>query len=168
VHISAVQASGLQALGEGQAVEFDIEQGRRAPRPPTCGHDRHKRRATSRRMRPELVSGAGSPGVLPKGPVGGMLMGKEAPLCGLRWPVCPGWTWASASAPRAGTARCPMCYRRWPLEEVQPCPWPARVRLWDQDGRERVVCRSQAAHPLAARLVVIEEDPEGRAGHDLG
>jgi CspA family cold shock protein len=27
VHISAVQASGLQALQEGQAVEFDIEQG---------------------------------------------------------------------------------------------------------------------------------------------
>jgi cold shock protein len=29
VHISAVQASGLQTLQEGQAVEFDIEQGRR-------------------------------------------------------------------------------------------------------------------------------------------
>jgi cold shock protein len=31
VHISAVQASGLQALQEGQAVEFDIEQGRKGP-----------------------------------------------------------------------------------------------------------------------------------------
>ena len=29
VHISAVEASGLQALEEGQAVEFDIEQGRK-------------------------------------------------------------------------------------------------------------------------------------------
>jgi cold shock protein len=29
VHISAVQASGLQALQEGQAVEFYIEQGRK-------------------------------------------------------------------------------------------------------------------------------------------
>jgi CspA family cold shock protein len=29
VHISAVQASGLQILQDGQAVEFDIEQGRR-------------------------------------------------------------------------------------------------------------------------------------------
>jgi cold shock protein len=29
VHISAVQASGLQTLQEGQAVEFDIEQGRK-------------------------------------------------------------------------------------------------------------------------------------------
>src|SRR6266545_6297346 len=31
VHISAVQASGLQTLQEGQAVEFDIEQGRKGP-----------------------------------------------------------------------------------------------------------------------------------------
>jgi cold shock protein len=30
VHISAVQASGLQTLQEGQAVEFDTEQGRKA------------------------------------------------------------------------------------------------------------------------------------------
>jgi cold shock protein len=29
VHISAVEASGLQTLQEGQAVEFDIEQGRK-------------------------------------------------------------------------------------------------------------------------------------------
>jgi cold shock protein len=29
VHLSAVQASGLQTLQEGQAVEFDIEQGRK-------------------------------------------------------------------------------------------------------------------------------------------
>jgi CspA family cold shock protein len=29
VHLSAVQASGLQALEEGQAVEFDLEQGRK-------------------------------------------------------------------------------------------------------------------------------------------
>jgi cold shock protein len=33
VHISAVQASGLQTLQEGQAVEFDIEQGRKGPQP---------------------------------------------------------------------------------------------------------------------------------------
>ena len=31
VHMSAVQASGLQTLQEGQAVEFDIEQGRKGP-----------------------------------------------------------------------------------------------------------------------------------------
>ena len=30
VHISAVQASGLQTFQEGQAVEFGIEQGRKA------------------------------------------------------------------------------------------------------------------------------------------
>jgi CspA family cold shock protein len=29
VHISAVQASGLETLQEGQAVEFDIQQGRK-------------------------------------------------------------------------------------------------------------------------------------------
>jgi CspA family cold shock protein len=45
VHVSAVQASGLQTLQEGQAVEFDIEQGERGHRPPTCDHSRRTRRA---------------------------------------------------------------------------------------------------------------------------
>jgi cold shock protein len=31
VHVSAVEASGLPTLQEGQAVEFDIEQGRKGP-----------------------------------------------------------------------------------------------------------------------------------------
>jgi cold shock protein len=31
VHVRAVQASGLQTLQDGQAVEFDIEQGRKGP-----------------------------------------------------------------------------------------------------------------------------------------
>jgi cold shock protein len=31
VYISALQASGLQTLQEGEAVEFDIEQGRKGP-----------------------------------------------------------------------------------------------------------------------------------------
>jgi cold shock protein len=31
VHIGAVQASGLQTLQEGQAVEFDVQQGRKGP-----------------------------------------------------------------------------------------------------------------------------------------
>jgi cold shock protein len=31
VHISAVQASGLQTLQDGQAVEFDLQQGRKGP-----------------------------------------------------------------------------------------------------------------------------------------
>jgi cold shock protein len=43
VHISALQASGLQTVQEGQAVEFDIEPGRKGPRPPTCDHGRHAR-----------------------------------------------------------------------------------------------------------------------------
>ena len=30
-HVSAVEASGLQTLQEGQAVEFDIEHGRKGP-----------------------------------------------------------------------------------------------------------------------------------------
>ena len=60
---------------------------------------------------------------------------------------------------RAGTAWCPGCGRRWPLDEVEPCPLPGQVRLWDQQVGERVVCRSHAAHPSAARLVAIEEDP---------
>jgi cold shock protein len=37
VHISAEQASGLQALREGQAVEFDVEQGRKAPQAANVG-----------------------------------------------------------------------------------------------------------------------------------
>ena len=31
MHISAVQASGLQTLQEGQLIEFDIEHGRKEP-----------------------------------------------------------------------------------------------------------------------------------------
>jgi hypothetical protein len=62
-------------------------------------------------------------------------------------------------APFTGTAWCPGCGRGWPLDEVEPCPWPGQVRLWDQEGSERVVCRSHAAHPSMARLVAIEEDP---------
>ena len=31
VHLSAVEAGGLQTLQEGQAVEFDIEQGQKGP-----------------------------------------------------------------------------------------------------------------------------------------
>ena len=31
VHVSAVEASGLQTLQESQSVEFDIEQGRKEP-----------------------------------------------------------------------------------------------------------------------------------------
>jgi CspA family cold shock protein len=31
VHVSALQASELQTLQEGEAVEFDIEQGRKGP-----------------------------------------------------------------------------------------------------------------------------------------
>jgi CspA family cold shock protein len=31
VHVSVVQAGGLQTLREGQAVEFDVQQGRKGP-----------------------------------------------------------------------------------------------------------------------------------------
>ena len=37
VHFSAIQSTGYRSLAEGQAVEFDITQGQRAPKPPTCG-----------------------------------------------------------------------------------------------------------------------------------
>ena len=87
-----------------------------------------------------------------------MLRGEEGPLCGLEWPVCPDDLGQCLSS-RADTAWCPVCGRRWPLDEVEPCPWTAQVRLWDQEGMERIVCRSHAAHPSAARLVAIEEDP---------
>jgi hypothetical protein len=107
-------------------------------------------------MRSEPASGAGSLVLLSGGPVGGMLMGKEGPLCGLPWPVCP-LDLDQRLSSRAGTARCPVCYRRWPLDEVVPCPAGAGAAVGP--GRhERVVCRSHAAHPSMARLVAIEED----------
>jgi cold shock protein len=37
VHFSAIQSAGYRSLDEGQTVEFDITQGQRGPRPPTCG-----------------------------------------------------------------------------------------------------------------------------------
>lgn len=86
-----------------------------------------------------------------------MLRGDEGALCGLEWSVCPDDLGQRLSS-RAGAAWCPVCSRRWPLDEVEPCPWPAQVRLWDREGREQVVCRSHAAHPSAAGLVAIEED----------
>ena len=75
-------------------------------------------------------------------------MGKEAPLCGLPWPVCP-LDLGQRLGCRAGTARCPVCYRRWPLEEVQPCPWPARVRLWNPTtaGNEWYAAPTPPIHP---------------------
>jgi hypothetical protein len=87
-----------------------------------------------------------------------MVMGDQRPLCGLPRPVCPEDLGQRLSS-RAGTAWCPGCSRRWPQDAVEPCPWPGQVRLWDQEGREWVVCRSHAAHPSAARLVAIEDDP---------
>ena len=38
VHVTALEGSGMESLQEGQTVEFDIEQGQRAFRQPTCGH----------------------------------------------------------------------------------------------------------------------------------
>jgi cold shock protein len=37
VPFSAIQAAGYRSLDEGQAVEFDVTSGQRAPRPLTCG-----------------------------------------------------------------------------------------------------------------------------------
>jgi hypothetical protein len=44
-----------------------------------------------------------------------------------------------------------------PLDEVEPCPGPAQVRLWDPEGSGRVACRSRVVRRGA--LVAIEEDP---------
>jgi CspA family cold shock protein len=38
VHVTALEGSGMESLQEGQTVEFDIEQGERVFRQPTCGH----------------------------------------------------------------------------------------------------------------------------------
>jgi len=85
-----------------------------------------------------------------------MLMGDQRPLCGLPWPVCPDDPGQRLSS-RAGTAWCPGCGRRWPLDEVEPCPWPGQVRLWDPEGSERVVS------PFPRRPSV-----HGTAGGDRG
>jgi cold shock protein len=37
VHFSAIQSTGYRSLAEGQVVEFDIEQGPKGAKPPTCG-----------------------------------------------------------------------------------------------------------------------------------
>jgi CspA family cold shock protein len=37
VHFSAIQSAGYRSLDEGQAVEFDVTSGPKAPKPPTCG-----------------------------------------------------------------------------------------------------------------------------------
>jgi cold shock protein len=79
VHISAVQASGLQTLQEGEAVEFDIEQGRKGTagrQPATTAGPRVGMRRRPRR--PPRVSGLHRCGLrsaswlLPPEPVGGL------------------------------------------------------------------------------------------------
>jgi cold shock protein len=40
VHFSAIQSTGYRSLDEGQTVEFDITQGQKGPRPPTCDRSR--------------------------------------------------------------------------------------------------------------------------------
>ena len=37
VHFSAIQSDGYKTLNEGQAVEFEITDGPKGPRPRTCG-----------------------------------------------------------------------------------------------------------------------------------
>jgi CspA family cold shock protein len=37
VHFSALTGGGYRSLEDGQRVEFDIVEGRKDPRPPTCG-----------------------------------------------------------------------------------------------------------------------------------
>ena len=46
-------------------------------------------------------------------------MGDQGVLCGLPWPVCPVDLGQRLSS-RAGTAWCPSCGRRWPLDAVEP------------------------------------------------
>src|SRR5215218_10406429 len=48
-----------------------------------------------------------------------MVMGDQGALCGLPWPVCPVDLGQRLSS-RAGTAWCPSCGRRWPLDAVEP------------------------------------------------
>jgi CspA family cold shock protein len=63
VHFSAIQMEGYRSLDEGQLVEFDVTQGPRACRPPTCG----------RCPRSDLISQpTGPPG--PSGPAGRILL----------------------------------------------------------------------------------------------
>jgi hypothetical protein len=80
--------------------------------------------------------------------------------CGVSWPVCPddlgeGLYWT------AGEVYCKRCGRRWPAEDVDPCPWPATVVLAaaaDVAGETtRLVCASHAAHPSAELLVKVDE-----------
>lgn len=75
--------------------------------------------------------------------------------CGLPWPVCPDCL--GQDLIEAGdTARCPSCRRRWPRDEVVPCPWAATARLWDAEGAEVLACRSHAASPSAGGLAEVD------------
>jgi cold shock protein len=47
VHVTALEGSGMESLQEGQTVRFDIEQGPRAFRQPTCGRGRPARPSNS-------------------------------------------------------------------------------------------------------------------------
>ena len=48
-----------------------------------------------------------------------MVMGDQGALCGLPGPLCPNDLGQRLSS-RAGTAWCPGCGRRWPLDAVEP------------------------------------------------
>ncbi len=76
-------------------------------------------------------------------------MAKEKP-CGVPWAVCPDCIGAGLTQ-SAGIAWCERCMRRWPIKDVEPCPWPATRDLWDGEQRGRV-CASHAAHPSANRI----------------
>jgi cold shock protein len=99
VHISAVEASGLPTLQEGQAVEFDIEQDARDPRPPTCDHARDRRRADAPLPPATRLSGRHRCGLhLASRPM------PPEPVVGSSGSLAPGWMTRAACASEPAVA----------------------------------------------------------------
>src|SRR4029453_2232008 len=95
VHFSAIQTSGYRSLNVGQAVEFDITQGRKGPRPPTCAAHH------------PLATPPGYASAVWRGGRQGRTPGASARVADWArrppWPQC----WSRPPPPRTATPSCP-------------------------------------------------------------
>jgi len=55
VHFSAITGDGFKSLAEGQRVTFDVQDGPRASRPPTCRRRKRLTRQTQNAQKPRSV-----------------------------------------------------------------------------------------------------------------
>lgn len=85
----------------------------------------------------------------------------EPAACAVPWPVSPDRPGEGLRC-SAGTARCARWRGRWPVDDVDPCPWPATVLLADASDRDIETTgyagAGHAAHP-SVRLLRRLPDP---------